>query len=152
MPAPTMFEEIGGEPRLHVIIDRFIDRVFDDVMIGFFFRNATRERVKAKEYEFAARFLGAPIAYTGRPIEKVHAPHAIMGGQFMRRLQILRETLAEFAVPAHVAQAWLEHTRELMPLVTGNRPDQCIADSPAAGPVPPEPNALARPAGGKDLP
>src|SRR5678816_1475458 len=109
MAARSMFEELGGEPVLRRITDRFVDRVFDDAMIGFFFRNASRDRIKEKEYEFAARHLGADVAYTGRPLAEAHAPHRIMGGQFMRRLVILRETLAEFDVPPHIVEHWLAH-------------------------------------------
>ena len=99
MSAGTLFDDLGGEPRLRLIIDRFVDRTFDDPMIGFFFRNASRERVKAKEYEFAARHLGAEIPYTGRSLRDAHAAHPIMGGQFNRRLQILKDTLDELGVP-----------------------------------------------------
>lgn len=134
MPPPTLFDELGGEARLRVIIDRFIDRAFDDVMIGFFFRNASRERVKDKEYEFAARLLGAPIEYTGRPLTQAHAPHPIMGGQFMRRLQILKETLAELAVPEHIQRVWIEHTEQLMSVITRDRPDQCVQRVPERDP------------------
>src|SRR3954464_7672133 len=77
--ASTLFEDLGGEAALRPIIDRFVDRVFDDVMIGFFFRNARRERVKAMEYEFAAKHLGADIEYTGRPLDAAHRAHPIMG-------------------------------------------------------------------------
>ena len=68
MPEESLFDRLGGEPALRAIIDRFVDRLFDDLMIGYLFRAADRERVKAKEYEFAARHLGAPEAYTGRPL------------------------------------------------------------------------------------
>src|SRR5690349_2885138 len=98
MGEPTMFEEMGGEPVLRRVIDVFVDRVFDDAMIGFFFRNASRARIKEKEYEFAARHLGADVAYTGKPLPEAHAPHRIMGGQFQRRLVILKETLEECSV------------------------------------------------------
>ena len=36
----TPFEQLGGEVKLRAVIDTFIDRVFADRMIGFFFRNA----------------------------------------------------------------------------------------------------------------
>src|ERR1043165_3929965 len=36
----SLFEKLGGEARLRAIIDVFIDRVFEDRMIGFFFRKA----------------------------------------------------------------------------------------------------------------
>ena len=136
MSEPTLFDELGGEPVLRRIIDRFVDRVFDDVMIGFFFRNASRERIKAKEYEFAAHHLGAAIEYTGRPLAAAHGRHPIMGGQFMRRLQILKETLEEFSVPERVREHWIRHTEELRPLITrdeGGRCDPTAAARRASG-------------------
>jgi len=120
-----MFEELGGEPALRRIIDRFVDRVFDDTMIGFFFRNVSRERVKAKEYEFAARHLGADVPYTGRPLAEAHAPHRIMGGQFMRRLVILKETLEESGVPPHIIEHWISHTERLQNVITGTEGPKC---------------------------
>ncbi len=123
--ASSMFEELGGEPALRAIIDRFVDRVFDDVMIGFFFRNARRERVKQKEYEFAAEHLGGPVTYTGRPIAEAHRAHPIMGGQFARRLTILRETLEAAGVPEHIRQHWLSNTEALRPLVTADAGREC---------------------------
>jgi hemoglobin len=125
MPERSLFEELGGEPALRKIIDRFVDRTFDDTMIGFFFAKANRERVKAKEYEFAARHLGAKVEYTGRPIEQAHRAHPIMGGQFMRRLRLLEQTLDELEVPAHVKAHWLEHTRSLQSLVTRDQGGRC---------------------------
>jgi truncated hemoglobin YjbI len=122
---PSLFEQLGGEPVLRRIVDRFVDRVFDDVMIGFFFRNASRERIKDKEYEFAARHLGADVAYTGKPIAEAHASHGIMGGQFMRRLQILEETLNELEVPEAVRRHWLAHNEKLRPLVTRDAAGHC---------------------------
>jgi hemoglobin len=126
--ATTLFEELGGEAALRPIIERFVDRVFDDVMIGFFFRNARRERVKAKEYEFAAKHLGADVEYTGRPLDEAHRAHPIMGGQFARRSMILKETLEEFHVPEHVKQHWLAHTESQRPLITTDRGRECDAD------------------------
>jgi hemoglobin len=126
--ASTLFEDLGGERALRPIIDRFVDRVFDDVMIGFFFRNARRERVKAKEYEFAAKHLGAEIEYTGRPLDEAHRAHPIMGGQFARRLMILKETLEAAQVPEHVKQHWLAHTESLRPLITADSGRECDAD------------------------
>lgn len=106
----TLFEELGGEPALRRIIARFVDQLFDDPMIGFFFGRADKQRIKDKEYEFAAAHLGAPVDYSGRPIAAAHAAHRIFDGQFMRRLQILRETLEEFGVPERVREHWLAHT------------------------------------------
>ena len=121
----TLFDRLGGEAALRAIIGRFVDRMFEDVMIGYLFRAADRERVKAKEYEFAARHLGAPVSYSGRPIDQAHRVHRITGGQFMRRLQILKETLAAFRAPAEVVEHWVAHTLSLQAEITDNALDQC---------------------------
>ena len=109
----TLYDQLGGEAKLRQIIDTFIDRVFEDRMIGFFFRNADRKRIKEMELQLTARFLGADVEYQGRPLDEVHAKHPIMGGQFARRLQILSETLEDYGVPRHIRDAWLEHSESL---------------------------------------
>lgn len=122
-----MFEELGGEPVLRGIVSRFVDRMFDDPMIGFFFRKADRQRVKDKEYELAASHLGGGVEYTGRPIREAHAVHPIMGGQFARRLELLRQTLIEAGAPERVLQHWLAHTESLRGLVTRDASGECNA-------------------------
>ena len=123
--ATTLYEQLGGEARLRLIIDTFIDRVFQDAMIGFFFRHADKRRIKEMEFQLTARFLGADIEYRGRPLDEVHAKHPIMGGQFARRLQILRETLEEFDVPEAIRDAWIAHTESLRPLITKDQGSDC---------------------------
>jgi hemoglobin len=125
MPEQSLFEALGADIKLRAIIDRFVDRIFDDLMIGYLFRAADRQRVKDKEFEFAAHHLGAPISYTGRPLAEAHRAHSITGGQFMRRLQILKETLAEFEVPEPIREHWLKHTLALQAQITDGALDQC---------------------------
>jgi truncated hemoglobin YjbI len=115
----TLFDRLGGEGKLRLIIDTFIDRVFEDRMIGFFFRNADRARIKEMEYQLAAHYLGAGIEYKGRPLGKVHANHPIMGGHFERRRQIFKETLELYQVAEEIKSAMLRHTDMLRPLITG---------------------------------
>ncbi|HLN84020.1 MAG TPA: group 1 truncated hemoglobin [Candidatus Binatia bacterium] len=121
----SLFEKLGGEPRLRPIIDTFIDRVFDDRMIGFFFRNADRARIKEMEYQLTAKFLGADIEYRGKPIGKAHASHPIMGGHFARRRQIFKETLESFQVAEEIKTALLKHTDSLRPLITPEPGSTC---------------------------
>jgi hemoglobin len=122
---PSLFEQLGGEAKLRTIVDTFIDRVFADRMIGFFFRHADAVRIKELEYQHAAAFLGAPIVYRGRALDQAHAKHPIMGGHFARRRQILKETLEAYAVPDAVKRAWLEHNDSLRPLITSQLGSDC---------------------------
>ena len=121
----TLFDRIGGE-RLREVITEFYRRVFDDVMIGFMFARADRQRLIDKEWELVAALLGAPgVKYTGRPMRAAHAQHTIFGGQFERRLQILRETLAAFAVDPEIQRTWLDHTESLRAQITRDRGSEC---------------------------
>lgn len=127
MSPRSLFDELGGERVLAAIVARFVDRMCDDTMIGFFFRNVDRARLARLEYEHAAAHLGADVAYTGRPLDKAHARHPIMGGQFMRRLQILKDTLEEFGVPPRVREHWIAHTLGQRHLITRDEAGQCNA-------------------------
>ena len=121
----TLFDHLGGEIKLRQIIDCFIDRVFADRMIGFFFRNADRARLKEMEYQLAAEFLGADVKYTGKPLGKAHVNHPIMGGHFARRRQIFKETLEHFQVAEEIKLALLKHTDDLRPLITPESGSDC---------------------------
>jgi hemoglobin len=109
----TLFDQLGGEPALRRIIQRFVDRLFADVMIGFFFARVDRARLREKEFEFAAAHLGAPVEYTGRALPQAHRGHRIFDGQFARRRTILKETLVECGVPEAVREHWLLHVDTL---------------------------------------
>ena len=121
----SMFERIGGEPKLWAIIDEFVDQVVDDVMIGFFFREVNRARLKLLEYQHAAEHLGGPVRYEGRPLRQAHAPHRIMGGQFARRTTLLRKILVQHQVPQDIIDAWLAHVESLRDQVTIEPDGQC---------------------------
>ncbi|MDH5493406.1 MAG: group 1 truncated hemoglobin [Myxococcales bacterium] len=122
----TPFEQLGGEDALREIIDDFVDHCFDDAMIGYFFQRASRARIKRFEYEHAAALLGAPLEYRGRGIPEAHASHRILGGQFDRRLQILREAFERHAVPASIRDRWLAHAEALRSQITSDPAGQCI--------------------------
>jgi hemoglobin len=121
----SLFEQLGGEPKLCAIIDDFVDRCFDDTMIGFLFARADRNRIKRFEYEHAASHLGAAVDYSGRPLHAAHGPHRILGGQFARRRQILIETLRDHEAPEEVIDAWIAHQDSLRGLITKDRDSNC---------------------------
>lgn len=118
-------DQIGGLPGLRSIIDTFIDRCFDDFMIGFMFQRAEPGRIKDLEYQHAAVWLGADIEYAGRALGAAHQKHRIMGGQFARRLQILREVLTEAEVPDELIRAWIAHQESLRGQVTRDPGSGC---------------------------
>ena len=115
----TDYEAIGGEQTLRAIIEDFVGRVFDDVMIGFIFLGKNRARITEMEFLLASQQLGGPHAYTGRDIAEVHRRLPIMGGHFDRRRQILVNTLGDHRVPDPVVARWLAHVDDLRAQVLG---------------------------------
>ena len=131
-----LFDRIGAE-RLRAVLTDFYGRVFGDVMIGFMFRGKDRQHLVDREYELTAALLGAPgVTYTGRPMRTAHAQHTIFGGQFERRLQILRETLRDHGVDPDVQQAWIDHQLALRGQITLDRGSECDGPSAAVEPAP----------------
>ncbi|HWO20976.1 MAG TPA: hypothetical protein VNO30_19550 [Kofleriaceae bacterium] len=127
---PALFAKIG-EAKLRAVLADFYGRVFADVMIGFLFAGKDRAHLIEREYELTAKLLGAPgIVYRGMPMRTAHGKHTIFGGQFERRLQILRETLADHDVDPEVRRVWIEHTLALRPQITHDRGSEC-EDPPA---------------------
>jgi hemoglobin len=109
----SLFEQAGGEFAVRLMIHDFVGRAFDDTMIGYLFRRADIARVREMEYQFAAAHLGGEVAYQGRPLTEAHRPHRILDGQFARRLQLLRDVLAEHRCPSQVIEHWVRHTEAL---------------------------------------
>lgn len=94
---------------IRAVSDELVARMSRDLMIGFFFAKVDLARLAELEYQHAARTLGFEVPYEGRPLEAAHFPRRIFGGQFDRRMVILRELLAKHAVPTSLADAWLTH-------------------------------------------
>ncbi len=133
MKPDTLFERIGAAG-LRAVLTDFYGRVFGDVMIGFMFQGKDRQHLIDREYELTAALLGAPdVTYTGRPMRVAHAQHTIFGGQFERRLQILRDTLCDHRVDAEVQNAWIDHQLALRSQITRDRGSECD-DTAAARP------------------
>jgi hemoglobin len=120
-----MYVRAGGAPALRRVLEDFYARVFDDPMIGFLFAGKDRARLVEKELELMMAALGADVVYSGRPLEAVHKRLPIFGGHFDRRMQLLRETLADHDLPRDVQDAWLEHAASLRDQVTTMGPGDC---------------------------
>jgi hemoglobin len=124
VPSPLL-DLAGGPDTLRAVVRDFYDTVFADLMIGFFFRHADKERLIAHELEVALHALGADVPYTGRPLRAVHAPHPIMGGHFMRRRKLLADAMERHRLPAAVREAWLAHTDALRAEITPDAGGEC---------------------------
>lgn len=107
-----MSEQIT-QAQVRAITTDLVGRLTSDMMIGFFFAKVDRARLAELEFQHAARALGLGVAYEGRPLEAAHYPRRIFGGQFDRRMTILKEVLAAHGVDDDARTRWLEHDAAL---------------------------------------
>lgn len=119
------FDRLGGEWALRAIISDFIDRCFDDVMIGFMFQRADKSRIKEMEFQLAAQLLGGPFRYQGRALAEAHRPHKIQRGQFERRKFLLEQALRAHNVPRDIERILMDHTDRLRRQVTVDADSNC---------------------------
>lgn len=119
------WERIGGQAGAERALRAFLDRVFDDFIIGFLFVGKDKERILRHEVELASLHLGGPLGYTGRGIGQAHRPLRINRGQFRRRLAILRTVLQEQQVDEDIVQRWISHDQKLESVVTDGT--DCVA-------------------------
>ena len=129
-PDGDLISRAGGERALRRIIDDFYHRVFSDLMIGFYFRNSDRERLVQKELELVLSLLDPARKYTGADLRRAHAPHRIQGGHFDRRMQLLRDAIADAGLDAEVENVWLTHAEGLRSLITGDPRGRCDGAPP----------------------
>lgn len=114
--------------RLEAVVRDFYDRILPDPMIGFLFQGKDVERLVRLETQFTARMLGrVGGAYDGRSMHAAHATSPILGGHFLRRQQILRETLADHGISPAATAAWLAHNALLADQVVTDRVGECRA-------------------------
>ena len=123
----TDFELIGGSSRLEQVLSAFVERVYADPIIGFFFVGRDRERILRHEIAFAARHLGGPSEYSGRPLGEVHRPLRINRGQFRRRMAILRTVLGQQEVPIEIIERWVAAESALIDVITDT--SDCVPDT-----------------------
>lgn len=127
----NLAEEIGGEEELHRIVHDFYERLFDDMLIGFMFQGHDLDRLVDRQVEYLRARLGdGSIEYTGEPIRAAHESLPITVGHFDRRHELLRETLADWDVPDHVRERWVELDASLRDLVvrTGDEARERMLD------------------------
>ncbi len=118
----THLEQLG-EDQLRLILTDFYDRVFADVMVGFFFSGQDKGRLIQLEYELTARHLGGGTPYTGRNLREAHASHPIRRGHFQRRNVLLADTLRDHDVPPEIFEAWMATAYALEAAVLGDGGD-----------------------------
>ncbi|MBZ2185152.1 MAG: group 1 truncated hemoglobin [Bryobacter sp.] len=97
--SPTLFDRIGGDIGISLLIDRFYKRVLADPALAPFFLHLPMDKLRQMQFEFFTAALGAPArSYSGRPLDAVHKGLGITSHHLDLFLRHLLDTI-EFLHP-----------------------------------------------------
>jgi hemoglobin len=119
----SLYEAIGGEARVRVILQDLYDRLFVDPIVGFLFEGKDKAHIVERQVAFTSRMLGGPQVYEGLSLPKAHAQLPLLPGHFDRRHRLLAQVLEAHAVPPQVARVWLQIDEALRPSVLASAED-----------------------------
>lgn len=103
---PTLYDRVGDRT-IGEIVDHFYAKVLADPELEAVFAFASMPRLRKMQRELFAAALDAPMQYSGRDLQDVHAPANIRRWQFSRFMEHLADTLAELEVDDEVTERLL---------------------------------------------
>ena len=95
---PTLYEKLGGEQTIKVVVEEFYVRVLGDPLLSPVFEGVDMARLKRHQALFLSQALGGPKQYEGRDMEAAHAGLGITSDQFDAVAGHLVATLQHFQV------------------------------------------------------
>lgn len=109
----SIYERIGGQEALIVVVDDFYRRVLADSQLVPFFAGSNMSRLKGKQTEFFAAALGGPDEYSGQSMRAAHRGMGINQVHFDLVAKHLREALAAAGVPDDTSDTIIEIIKPL---------------------------------------
>ncbi len=106
-PAPSLYEQLGGEAAVNAAVDVFYRKVLTDDRVSHFFDDVDMDRQIAKQKAFLTMVFGGPVAYTGQDMRTGHA-HLVQRGlndsHVDAVIEILGASLREVGAPEELVQ------------------------------------------------
>lgn len=101
----TIYEQLGGEPAMQELAERFYRKMLTDDRVSHFFDDIDMDKQIAKQQAFLTMVAGGPNNYTGRDMRTAHA-HLLEKGLNDEHVDVvihyLGETLAEMGAPENI--------------------------------------------------
>jgi hemoglobin len=103
-PAGTLYAQLGGEPAINAVIDKFIGIVAADPRINRFFAHADIPRLKSGLVTLVCQASGGPCVYNGRPMRVIHHNMHVTDADFDALVQDLVAAMTQLNVPPPLQQ------------------------------------------------
>ena len=106
MSSSSLFERLGGQGAIDVLVPLFYEKVLADDRVNQFFQGIDMDAQGAKVNAFLTIGLGGPNHYNGKDLREGHrhlVREGLNDGHFDAVLEQINTTLAELSVPADLA-------------------------------------------------
>jgi len=90
-----LYEACGGEEGLRLFMDKLYEHICVDSRIQHYFSGSKLDAVKSIQGQYLSVIFGAPIQYTGRPLDRVHSVMSISDYEFDCFLESAQTALRE---------------------------------------------------------
>lgn len=105
--APSLYEQLGGEPAINAAVDLFYKKVLADDRVNGFFEGVDMARQASMQKNFLTFAFGGPNHYEGKDLKAAHA-HLVVKGLNDTHFDIIVEhlgaTLKELGVKDELIQ------------------------------------------------
>lgn len=113
METTTLYDKVGGQRGVELIVDHFYNRVLADNTVNKFFAHTDMQKQRHHQAAFISYALGGLEDYTGRSMEKAHTGLNLHPEHFNAIVQHLNEALAAHGILPEDVQAVLDRVATL---------------------------------------
>lgn len=110
--AIPLYDRIGGDKAMEVVVDLFYQKVMQDDLVGHFFDDTDMASLRLKQKSFLSMAFGGPYQYSDAELRAVHKPliekYGLSDKHFNRFIEIFKETSTELNISANELQGIME--------------------------------------------
>ncbi|MGR9051355.1 MAG: globin domain-containing protein [Gammaproteobacteria bacterium] len=121
-----LLREVGGEPGIRRVHQRFYDVMFDEPWLGQFFYGKSKEALINKQTHFMTAAFGGENKYSGDTPAFVHMHMFITDEMSDLRQKILRQAILDEGFSESVAERWLKVDDSFRESIVKGSVDECV--------------------------
>lgn len=127
----SLYEQLGGEPTIELLVTKFYQRVLADPMLAPMFDGIDPARLEQHQRRFLAVALGGPNAYQGRDLTTAHThiarKHGLSDLHFDAVLKHLAATLRALNADESAVTQVMAIAESTRAMVLGRQPQAAVA-------------------------
>ena len=110
----TLYERLGGEKAIDMVVDKFYDHVMADNRIRHFFSNVNMDELREHQKRFVSHAFGGPSEYSGQSLRDAHRHLVEEAGLSDEHFDAVLEDLAQALRDAEVDDQLIEEAAAIV--------------------------------------